>query len=302
MKGHLPSESMSDTAKRKDFAASSFAIHARDEAQSQTGQVVADYGVADEHQQLGMAGLVTILEQVGVIVRNRVNVSDIEVLNFCLLHLFSRIDCLYRAVLPELLSVSAAPISEKSRLDDLLRHQDIWTKLRSIQHTLSRVEPLCHLLDDATECILDVLDRTSGTNSNRRQAASGGADTEKDWLDALNSERLEQAMTAVMESLSAWQADYNNLTLLADHFSHLVSAIPELIQLDEMFTIVLDCTGAIFGDILPGFQAISLGDDDAVATLLFDLMHQSDQLLAQCDAALEPLQALIAQFALQSNR
>jgi hypothetical protein len=65
---------------------------------------------------------------------------------------------------------------------------------------------------------------------------------------------------------------------------------------------MLDSAGAIFGDILPSFQALAAGDDDAVATLLFDLMHQADQLLAQYDAVLEPLHALIEQFALKSNR
>lgn len=92
------------------------------------------------------------------------------------------------------------------------------------------------------------------------------------------------------------------MTLFVDHFSLFATTIPTLIQIDEAFSIMLDCAGAIFGDILPGFQAVSEGDDDAIATLLFDLVHQSDQLLAQFDAALELLHTLIEQFALKSNR
>ena len=269
MKGQLPVENISDTA--------------------------------NQQFQLDKSGLATMLAQTAAILQHRANTADIDVLNFSLQHLFNRIDYLYQAVLPELLSVSPAPVTEESRLNDLLRHQHIWTKLRTIKQTLNRLEALCHLLGDATECTLDVLDRTSGVTPPPLATASHRGN-EQEWLQTLNRERLEQAMTSVMESLAVWQEQYNDLALFVDHFAHLVPTIPELIQLDEVFTILLDCTGAIFGDILPGFQAISAGDDDAVATLLFDLMHQSDQLLAQCDAALEPLHALIAQFALQSSR
>jgi len=304
MKGQLPGENMSDTAKRNNPLVLPLAVDTLDAAQQATNIHESHYAEADDNQQLGRTGLSTMLVQITATLRNRANTADIDVLNFSLHHLFSRIDYLYRTVLPELLSVSPAPITEESRLDDLLRHQHIWTKLRTIKQTLNRLEPLCHLLGNATECTLDVLDRTSGATSPQQasQAAVSHRGNEQDWLQTLNHERLEQAMTTVMESLSTWQEQYNDLTLIVDHFVHLVPTIPELIQLDETFTILLDCTGAIFGDILPGFQAISEGDDDAVATLLFDLMHQSDQLLAQCDAALEPLHALIAQFALQSNK
>ncbi len=250
---------------------------------------------ADESRQLGVVGLSLILGQIATYFQHRTYADDIDVLSFSLRHLFCRIDYLYRTVLPDLLSVSSAPIAEESRFEDLLRHQHIWTKLRTIKYTLNRMEPLCNLLGDATECMLDVLDMTGG-------ATPASEENEQEWMHTLSHERLEQALTAVMESLADWQESYNDLTLLVDHFSHLAPAIPELIQLDEAFTIVLDSAGAIFGDILPSFQALATGDDDAVATLLFDLMHQADQLLAQYDAVLEPLHALIEQFALKSNR
>jgi hypothetical protein len=59
--------------------------------------------------------------------------------------------------------------------------------------------------------------------------------------------------------------------------------------------------GAIFGDILPGFQAISAGEDETVATLLFDLMQQVDQLLLQLAITREPLQVLIEHFAIDKS-
>lgn len=257
------------------------------------------HGEADESLQAGVTGLSVILGQMLTCLRNRAYADDLDVLNFSLHHLFCRVDYLYRSVLPDLLAVSPAPISEEARFEDLLRHQHIWTKLRTIKHTLNRLEPLVHLLSDAAECVLDMLDMTGGEELTRKQSDRSNA---QDWLDTLSQEHSDQALTSLMESLASWQENYNDLTLFVDHFSLFATTIPTLIQIDEAFTIILDCAGAIFGDILPGFQAISEGDDDAIATLLFDLIHQSDQLLAQCDSVLEPLHTLIEQFALKSNR
>lgn len=257
------------------------------------------HGEADESLQAGVTGLSVILGQMLTCLRNRAYSDDLDVLNFSLHHLFCRVDYLYRNVLPDLLAVSPAPISEEARFEDLLRHQHIWTKLRTIKHTLNRLEPLVHLLNDAAECLLDMLDMTGGEELTGKQSDRRN---QQDWLDTLSQEHSDQALTALMESLAAWQESYNDLTLFVDHFSLFATTIPTLIQIDEAFSIMLDCAGAIFGDILPGFQAVSEGDDDAIATLLFDLVHQSDQLLAQFDAALELLHTLIEQFALKSNR
>lgn len=254
---------------------------------------------SDESLQLDATGLSVVLGHITAYLRNRAYTDDLDVLSFSLHHLFCRVDYLYRTVLPDILAISSAPISEEARFEDLLRHQHIWTKLRTIKHTLNRLEPLCNLLSDATACALDTLDITGGTATAHRQS---NKENEQVWLDALTQERSDQALITLMESIAAWQESYNVLALFVDHFSRFAATIPLLIQIDEAFTIILDCAGAIFGDILPSFQAIAEYDDDAVATLLFDLIHQTDQLLAQCDAALDPLHALIEQFALKSNR
>ncbi|HLQ30696.1 MAG TPA: hypothetical protein VK140_15795 [Ktedonobacteraceae bacterium] len=261
--------------------------------------------------------IAVILGQMVAYFNGRANVEDTDVLTFSLHHLFCRVDYLYRTALPELMSVTpSAPsasstVAAQTLLEELLRHQHIWTKLRAIRHTLNRMEPLCTLLSDATECILDALDMTSETLHSSHDIpddatvpwpVKSARDSEQDWVQSLNQERWEQALTAVTESLGQWQQSYNQLALIINHFALVASTFPSLIQLDEVFNILLDSAAAIFGDILPGFQAISVGDDDAVATLLFDLMHQADQLLLQFDAALEPLQALTEYFALKTNR
>lgn len=50
---------------------------------------------------------------------------------------------------------------------------------------------------------------------------------------------------------------------------------------------------AIFGDILPDIQGISEGDDEAAATLFLDLTQQTDQILLQTEAMLEPFPHLL---------
>jgi hypothetical protein len=264
----------------------------------------------DESRFVGAAALSVILGQMVSYFSGRANVDDTNVLTFSLHHLFCQVDYLYRSALPELMSVTPSAMTAQRLAGDLLRHQHIWTKLRTIRHTLNRMEPLCNLLSDATECILDDLDITSDamiapdtTNDNTVPRLSTPAqDDEQDWLQSLNQERWEQALSVVTENLGQWQLSYNQLALFVNHFALVTSTISSPTQLDEVFNILLDSAGAIFGDILPGFQAISVSDDDAVATLLFDLMHQSDQLLLQFDAALEPLQALIETYALDINR
>ncbi len=304
MKGQLSGEHSSGYDKLDTVAFSPFAVHTLVSGRHKEERAPVGSEESDENHQLGVAGLALILGQVGSYFQQRTYADDIDVLSFSLYHLFCRVDYLYRTVLPDLLSVSSAPIAEESRFEDLLRHQHIWTKLRTIKYTLNRLEPLCNLLGDATECMLDVLDMTGGETPAQKNPLSPplSEENEQEWMHTLSQERQDGALTAVMESLAEWQENYNDLTLMVDHFSHLIIAVPELVQLDEAFTVVLDSAGAIFGDILPSFQALSTGDDDAVATLLFDLMHQADQLLAQYDAVLEPLHALIEQFALKSNR
>jgi hypothetical protein len=187
--------------------------------------------------------------------------------------------------------------------EDCIQDQHVWTQLRAIKHTLERMEPLCHLLSDATESILDALDSTNGKSMSRRHAGAESSlhNDEQGWLQTLNQDRWDMALTAITESLGQWQESYNHLTPFATQFGHVSEAsadIPNIAQFDAALTVVLDSAGAIFGDIMPGFQAIADEDDEAVATLLFDLMQQSDQLLVQFDSIVEPLQSLIEHFAL----
>ncbi len=255
----------------------------------------------DSISQAGTAGLAIILGQLVTYFSDRAGVDDMDVLSFSLYHLFCRVDFLYRTALAGLAEGTVPTIAGQSPVDTLLHQQLTWTSLQTIKRTLHRIEPLCHLLNDVTECVLNALDLTDKTHASPGNSTDTDSDNEENWLHVLKQERWQQALTALTESLRSWQQYDDKIAPFVAQFPHLVSAIPALAQLDRAFNILLDSVGAIFGDILPGFQTISAGEDEAVATLLFDLMQQVDQLLLQLAITREPLQVLIEHFAIDKS-
>jgi hypothetical protein len=167
------------------------------------------------------------------------------------------------------------------------------------------MEPLCHLLSDASECILDTFDSSSETSIPDMEEGEPSSlqdkRTDASWLSIIDAERWEQALVALTENLEHWQQSYRTFVPFTTQFTRLVPVLPMLAQLDAAFKTILDCTKTIFGDILPGFRAIVTGDEEVVAALLFDLMQQSDQLLVQFDTTLEPMNELIKKFALEAR-
>lgn len=247
-----------------------------------------------------IGALSLLLENVTGYFADRANVHDIDALNFSLHHLFRQVDDLYRVTLPAILKIALVAPGQQPFLEVIQQEQHIWTHLRAVKFSTSRVELLCHLLNSAVERLLDQLDRTSTA------ASIGTYDTVPrlflseegtTWQPLIDQERWEQALRTLMAALSQWHEHYESLPAFAAQFAQVIPAILTLPQIDETFSVLLDCAGAIFGDIIPGFQAISANDDDAVCVLLLDLMQQSDQLQAQFDCIIEPLHALIERFA-----
>jgi hypothetical protein len=249
--------------------------------------------IADE-RMIGVAGLAVLAGQIAAYFNGRADSDDIDVVSFCLHHLFCCVDTLYRISLPDLLDAGRKREAETEAAGDqppttpITSMQDnyrLWLQLRTLKKTLNQVESFCHLLNIIIEQLLDNLDTTSVAASESqdtlpRLSLSGDNAT---WLQSLNQERWEHALSALAEILGLWQTRYSQMPLFAAYFAQQqqVTRIPTLERLDETFSIVLDCAGAIFGDIVPGFQAVSANDDEAVSTLLFDLMQQSDQLQLQ---------------------
>jgi hypothetical protein len=257
----------------------------------------------DEQDAARMAatgGLAIILGQLVTYFTNRSHIDDLDVLSFSLHHLFCRVDFLYNKALPALASWTSTTQTRPMQ-PDARQRQQIWTHLQTINRALDRMEPLCHLLSDATECILESFDLTSDmiplTDSENSQGPDEST-SEKGWLQIIDSERWEQAFSAVTQHLLSWQEHHNTMPGFVSQFAHLLPTTPTLPELDVAFATILDNAGAVFGDILPGFRAILSADESMVAALLYDLMQQSDQLLVKFDTTLEPMNTLIKYYAI----
>ena len=269
-------------------AASRFAQH------EQEGQ--------DAARMAATGGLAIILGQLVTYFTNRARIDDLDVLSFSLHHLFCRVDFLYNNALPALIDWMATTRTRPTQ-PDARQRQHIWTQLQTINRALDRMEPLCHLLSDATECILESFDLTSDMipltdPDNEHTQELGEASSGKGWLQIVDPERWEQAFSAITQHLLSWQEQHSTSPAFSATFAHLLPTISTLPELDSAFATILDNAGAIFGDILPGFRAILSADESMVAALLYDLMQQSDQLLVKFETTLEPMNALIKCYAI----
>lgn len=269
-------------------------------------------------------GLAVILGQLVAYFHNRAHIDDLDVLSFSLHHLFCRIDYLYETSLPRLAALSqsearpGAPgeyeisTGQAARSDARrsVRHrQQVWTQLQTINRTLDRMEPICHLLSDATECILERFDASTdmiGLIEPEPGDEAMGRPAEQDDEDAMklvltDAGRWDQAFAAITHSLLRWQGNYSKLAPFTVQFAPLLQAIPLLPEIDTALATILDSAGAIFGDILPGFRAILEADEAMIAALLYDLMQQSDHLLVKFDTTLEPMNMLIKYYAVSTS-
>lgn len=257
----------------------------------------------DATRIVATGGLATILGQLVTYFTNRAHIDDLDVLSFSLHHLFCRVDYLYNNALPSLASRAETTQGQSIQID-MRQREHIWTQLQAINRTLDRMEPLCHLLSDSTECILESFDLSSEMiplPEDEQTQELGEANSEKGWLQIIEPERWEQAFSAVAQHLLSWQHNHTALPSFTLQFARLLPTTPTLHELDAAFATIIDNAGAIFGDILPGFRAILSSDESMVAALLYDLMQQSDQLLVKFETTLEPMNVLIKYYSSDLN-
>lgn len=260
--------------------------------------------IAEPDQELAL-----ILEQIEAYFDKQAGDHNLETLSFSLRHLFSRVDFLYRHALPALDKSASCQQGKFSR--DILLQQQIWLHLQAINRTLDRMAPLCHLLSDVIECLLDTLDNEElwlrpfqeeetlllkQVQPNAQPPAPQPAEAAHKPA-SLESERWEQAIAALMDRLLLWQEQHHKLASFPQQFALSLFADSNLSDLDTVFAVLLDSAGAIFGDILPNFRLVGPEDREEISALLFDLMQQSDQMLTQFEITLEPLTRLIRHFA-----
>jgi len=251
-------------------------------------------------------GLVIIVERLRTCFKRSIDAEDMELLGFSLHHLFYSVNLLYRRVLPDLTACTMHAAEGQELTRDLGCQYCVWLHLQEAKRLLERIEPLCQLLNGAIISILASLDalrrleeeqkaqklQTPGLQERKRQ------EKEQCWQETLAQGRWELALSILTERLNSWHQSHTKRISFTIQFANLLPHIPTLAHMDTAFDLLLDNAGAIFGEVLQDFQAISVGDDEAMATLLLDLMQKVDQLLLQIDILLEPLHILIRRYAI----
>lgn len=249
-------------------------------------------GISPTTEAVAQDILPLLLVRLTIYFDGRVDSNDAETLVFCLCQLFYRVTLLYQNTLPALADANGTTMGKGVSPHFLSRHHT-WTHLRQIIRALERVESLSHLLNDVTENILEALDATCSPGSSLGERAFIAIEQQ---MLSTESVQWEQAYTALAEQLNRWQQYGVQRLSFAIQFAHLTPTLPTLTDIDNALDLLLDNASAIFGDIFPDLQAISPSDDEAVATLLFDLMQQSDLLLVHIESLLEPLHLLLRQY------
>lgn len=211
--------------------------------------------------------------------------AEIEIFSFALSQLFTHVETLYTVALPKLTTVDAVLPEEK------IRYYNIWETLKYTLQTLERVEILCHLLNSTIVNMLQNLDNTNPPyDALSEQFVLPTRETltqETTWADAF---------FALEEHLHLWQEGYAVLPLFALAF--VESGSSSLATIDSSFHVFLKRSLALFGDILPDMRAMSVGDDEAIATCLLDILQQNDEMQVHIDLLVEPIELLISQYAM----
>lgn len=260
--------------------------------------------------------LMLLLQHIGTYFHAQAEENDVDMFNFSLSHVFNRIDFLYREALPGLAAHTANPPQTEVVSDDLLWRQHLWLQLQMIHRALDRMIPLCYLLSDVIESLLDTLENVASWLypfqddttllltqtrtvfwNHMPQIRPKHLESPPQTLDSQPAE-IEQAASLLIDRLLHWQEQHHQLVPFAQQFSsHPVN----LSELDSAFCVLLDSVGAIFGDILPNFRLVQPEDREEISALLFDLMQQADQMLIQFTTILEPLNKLIKHFSAQNE-
>lgn len=273
----------------------------------------------NNEQRVALNGLILMLDRLVGYFQQCADTDDRETLIFGLCHLFSHVDALYCETLPELSSIIHTRPTVSAIKTRMAFRYALWTHLQQMQQHIERIESLCHLLNRTIPHLLSMLDTSDIAQPDREMATP--MRHLNDYVQE-DTERWQQAYELLTTRLNAWQerneerltfassvtADENPGTASVN-VSHSTAANapldsspviirPLLTGIDASLMLVLDSAGAIYGDIVPDFQGVARGDDEGVATLLFDLMQQADLLLIQCDTLYKPLQDLIRHYML----
>jgi hypothetical protein len=254
--------------------------------------------VKEEDECSAIGGLSAVFEPLQVCLGWQ-TLEEWESFKFCLCRFLNNVDILYRVMLPELAAYSSQQVKQEARSEMLRESWYIWTCLRAIVRLLEQTEPFCQLINSFAYRMLEVLDGdddieleqgTSGRDGNarRRQLTS----SHEEW---------EHEYSVLRELLNAWQRYQGRCQIFIEQFVDLVDNIPGLVQVDSAFSLLLDHSSSIFGQIIADFHLSSTDSDETIATLLLDMMQKLDLLLWQIDFLLEVLNPLVKLYAITAG-
>ncbi len=274
---------------------------------------------------LNPAGIDDALKKICSYFSNRLGIADIEILSFCLRHIFYNTNQIYMFLLPELTvctTESAQLEKDHPRARNMpMRNMPvkniniqyrIWSALQEIEATLERLEPLCQLLISATTNMLNELDRTCSihttvqhTETGNTQQEQNGPDSEGQASDSnhiqSDNNKWQWGQAQAIEKISMCAKNNQNRLSFSIQFAILEPMIPAITQIDSALDDLFKSIDAIFSNILPDIQRSARDSDESSATLLLDLIQRCDQILLQLVILAEPLHVLMGQYTLETT-
>ncbi|HEX4203696.1 MAG TPA: hypothetical protein VHZ51_05785 [Ktedonobacteraceae bacterium] len=256
----------------------------------------------NEHsEQLGAISerLATLLAFIHTYFDERIDHEDLTSFNFCLQRLFSGIDMLYIALLPELKRYTAQqqrnyytlPNQGQVQSEQAANRYYIWVCLQKVKHQLERIEAHCQLANNLAVALLEALTLHEPAANEQPVAL----------LPTISREQWKNELAVVTDRVGDWQHKHGEQGAFSMQFAGQLTSIPTLAHMDTAFDLLLDNASAIFGTILADFRAVTPGDDEVLATLLLDIMQKNDLLLWHIDVLLEPLSPLLKQFTVNTR-
>jgi hypothetical protein len=271
----------------------------------------------DEDLCLNPAGIDEALKKICGSFSSRVGIADIEILSFCLRHIFYNTNQIYTLLLPEL-TVCTTESTEIENDHFHARNMPmrnmpirnvniqyrIWSSLKEIEATLERLEPLCQLIISATTNILNELDRTCSIHTTTQYTETQTQTRPGDEQQTANASHiqsndqniLQQGLAHIIEKMNTKK----NRLSFSVQFAILAPMIPALSQIDAALDTMFKSIYAIFGDILPNIPDNRIYEDESSATVLLDLIQRCDQIVLQLALLAEPLHVLTGQYTLET--
>jgi hypothetical protein len=273
-------------------------MQSEDEKRNVDNEAQSISWLTEKYQFPDIEGLTALFEPLQVCC-GWCSLEEWESFNFCLRQFLNNIDLLYRVRLPELAAYTSQQVEQAPRSEKLRESRYIWTCLRAIVRLLEQTEPFCQLINSCAYRLLEVLDGDSDMEA--EQAVSGKDGNAGRKRLASSQEEWEHGSAVVLELLKAWRRYQDRCQIFLVQFVDLIDDIPGLVQVDSAFNLLLDHACSLFGNILPKFHSSSGDSDEAIATLLLDMMQKIDLLLWQIDILLEVLHPLEKLYAITAE-